>query len=184
MGVLLLFLLLRVALQATTPPALWRSLAAAAPGPGSSRARCSTSGSVTTSAASPPARAATAPCTCRLQGEERRQNNCYLHAALRGRFTGFRKLWKSFRKPEKYWSGHFKGKKWGWSGLWVQLSVDHKHKTVESSSKTTLIRGNFVWIHHMTSSHQSTQNYSDSLTLHTNTYEHVYELSFMQLTHN
>lgn len=75
MGVLLLLLhlrlvfLLRVALQATTPLVLWRTPLPAAPSPGSLLApRCSSSGSSRTSAASPRARAATAPYTCRLQG--------------------------------------------------------------------------------------------------------------------
>lgn len=72
MGVLLLFnLLLWKTLQATMPPALWRSRRPAAPvGRGSWLGHCSASGFLMTSAASPRAHAGMAPCTCRLQGEE------------------------------------------------------------------------------------------------------------------
>lgn len=69
MGVRLLLVHLRGALQAMIRPALCSPPAAPGHAPGSSPApRCSASGSATASAASPPARAATAPYTCRLQG--------------------------------------------------------------------------------------------------------------------
>lgn len=74
MGVRLL--LLQGALQAMTPPDLWMhpAVAASAAAPGSSPApRCSSSGSARISAASPQARAATAPYTCTLGGERGRE---------------------------------------------------------------------------------------------------------------
>lgn len=61
----------RGALQAMTRPALWSPPVAAADPPDPLPApHCSSSGSVRISAASPQARAVTAPYTYRLQGEE------------------------------------------------------------------------------------------------------------------
>lgn len=85
MGVRLL--LLQGALQAMTPPGLWihPAVADAALAPGSSPAlRCSSSGSSRISAASPRARAATAPYTCTLGGggvgrREKRGRSRILH---------------------------------------------------------------------------------------------------------